>query len=377
MSVRNAITETYGCRLPVFAFAHSAEVVAAVTRAGGIGVLGALDMTAEALDAALTYIDEHVDGLPYGVDIVVPAGTVDAGADLTFAAALAAIPERHKRFAEDLLRAHGVPAVGDDYEYPIVKAVGLDVSEDSHAHVEVALSHPVRLIVNALGPPPSDVVELAHDRGVKVGALIGSGRHVEAQLRRNVDLLVAQGTEAGGHTGEVATMVLVPEVVRAVAGRVPVLAAGGIGSGRQMLAALALGAAGVWTGTMWLTSKEAESHIDPVTRQNLLAARSTDTVRSKSMSGKPMRQLRNAWTDAWDGPDSPGCLPAPLQGIVHHAAIPRFRAARTADLCGYPAGQVIGQFGQPRTVAELMAALEGEFDDAGRQIVRTLSPSAR
>jgi len=241
----------------------------------------------------------------------------------------------------------------------------------------VALSHPVRLIVNALGPPPSDVVELAHDRGVKVGALIGSGRHVEAQLRRNVDLLVAQGTEAGGHTGEVATMVLVPEVVRAVAGRVPVLAAGGIGSGRQMLAALALGAAGVWTGTMWLTSKEAESHIDPVTRQNLLAARSTDTVRSKSMSGKPMRQLRNAWTDAWDGPDSPGCLPAPLQGIVHHAAIPRFRAARTADLCGYPAGQVIGQFGQPRTVAELMAALEGEFDDAGRQIVRTLSPSAR
>ena len=167
--------------------------------------------------------------------------------------------------------------------------------------------------LNALGPPPQHMIDRVKEEGRLIGALAGKAQHAERHVAAGVDLIIAQGAEAGGHTGEVGTMVLIPEIVDAVA-PVPVLGAGGIGRGRQMAAAMALGAAGVWCGSVWLTTDEAETH--PVVKQKFLAATSSDTLRSRSLTGKPARQLRSAWTDEWDDPANPRPLPMPLQPIL-------------------------------------------------------------
>src|SRR5262249_28553497 len=150
-----------------------------------------------------------------------------------------------------------------------------------------------------------------------VAALSGKAEHARRHVARGVDIIIAQGYEAGGHTGEIASMVLVPEIVDAVGGDVPVLAAGGIGSGRQFVAAPALGAARVWLGSAWVTTEEWALPSDlPAMRAALLAATSSDTVRSRIYSGKPARLLKNRWTDAWSEPGAPDPLPMPLQNIL-------------------------------------------------------------
>jgi NAD(P)H-dependent flavin oxidoreductase YrpB (nitropropane dioxygenase family) len=179
-------------------------------------------------------------------------------------------------------------------------------------------------------------------------------------------VIVAQGTEAGGHCGEISTMVLVPEVVDAVGPDVPVLAAGGIATGRQMAAALALGAQGVWTGSMWLTTTEADTHPDAM--ENLLAATSRDTVRSRAMTGKPARQLRTAWTDAWEGPDSPGTLPMPLQGILHQEAGRRTQRVHAKPLIGYPVGQIVGRMNKVRPSRDLVLEMVEEWIDTTEKL---------
>jgi NAD(P)H-dependent flavin oxidoreductase YrpB (nitropropane dioxygenase family) len=357
------LTRSFGCRYPIFGFSHTPDVVAAVTLAGGVGVLGALGMDGTKLEHALRVIEDKVGELPYGVDIVIPAKRAPGNEEIDFGSAASEIPQTHWDFTEELLQRHGVPPVGASYERRAVGAVGLSVDSEARDQLEIALAHKARVIVNALGPPPPYVVDTVHERGRLVGALVGSVNHVERQLNAGVDLVVAQGTEAGGHTGEIATMVLLPEVVRVVADRVPVLAAGGIGSGAQIVAAHALGAAGVWTGTLWLMSEEGQDDIDPATRSNLRDATSADTVRSRAMSGKPMRQLRTAWTQAWDGPESPGCLPAPYQGVIHHSTAHRFRKAQARPLCGYAVGQVIGQLHELRTVETIVRDLAQEVRD--------------
>ena len=171
-----------------------------------------------------------------------------------------------------------------------------------------------------------EVIDRAHAQGVQVAALVGRVPQAERDVQAGVDVIIAQGYEAGGHTGEVASMVLVPDVVDAIA-PVPVLAAGGIGTGRQMAAAMALGAQGVWTGSIWLTV--AESDTSAMIQQKLLAATSTDTVRSRAYTGKPARQLRTDWTDAWESDRSPGTLPMPLQFILNSYAMRRAPASRS------------------------------------------------
>ncbi|MHB8684945.1 MAG: nitronate monooxygenase, partial [Dehalococcoidia bacterium] len=305
--MRTRICDQFGIEFPIFAFSHCRDVVAAVSRAGGMGVLGALAFSPEQLEIELRWIDEHVDGRPYGVDVVMPASY--AGSDPAQLEAM--IPEAHRRFVEDTLARHNVPPLPPDAP-PAAGLLGW-THENARPQVDVALTHPIRLLANALGSPPADVIARAHEHGVVVAALAGTAEHARRQAAAGVDIIVAQGYEAGGHTGEIATMVLVPEVVAAVSPR-PVLAAGGIGSGRQMAAAMALGADGVWTGSIWLTVREADTG-DALT-EKLLAATSRDTVRSRSMTGKPARQLRTPWTEAWDATDSPGALPMPLQYML-------------------------------------------------------------
>ena len=371
--MHNRVCELLGIEFPILAFTHCRDVVAAVTRAGGMGVLGAAGHTPEELDIDLKWITEQVGGRPFGVDLIVPAKYVgkDEGG-VSRSELRARIPQAHRDFVEDIMRRYDVPPLPEG-DGP--RRGGGDAAPMSHDQavplMDVAFSYPIGLIVNALGSPPPDMVARAREHGVKVAALAGKAAHAVRHVAAGVDLVIAQGYEAGGHTGDIATMVLIPEIVDAVA-PVPVLAAGGIGSGRQMAAALALGAEGVWCGSVWLTTEEAETH--PLVKQKFLAATSSDTLRSRSKTGKPARQLRSAWTDEWDSPASPGPLPMPLQPIlIGEASVRIDRAAKdlssgAGQLANYFVGQVVGSMNEVKPAARVVLEMVEQFIDAVQRL---------
>ncbi|MGP3915331.1 NAD(P)H-dependent flavin oxidoreductase [Nonomuraea sp. 10N515B] len=371
--MRTAICERLGIEFPLFAFSHCRDVVAAVTNAGGFGVLGAIAYSPEQLDTELTWIDEQVGGRPYGVDVLVP-GKIDDSALDRRAHLLDFIPDRHRDFVTHLLAKYGVSAPAQPLT-AVADELGRRVTAaGATGLIDVALKHPIGLIASALGPPPEEMVAKARQAGVPVAALVGTVEHARRQVAAGADLIVAQGTEAGGHTGEIATMVLVPQVVDAVA-PVPVLAAGGIASGRQMAAAMALGADGVWCGSVWLTTEEAETA--PAVKRKMLAASSLDTVRSRSRTGKPARQLKSAWTEEWDsGPESPGPLGMPLQILLSEGAMARIGAAAekgepgAVDLVNYYVGQVVGQLDQVKPAREVVYDMISEFGEAVERLTR-------
>ncbi|HET6732177.1 nitronate monooxygenase [Mycobacterium sp.] len=336
--MKPAICEQFGIDFPLFAFSHCRDVVAAVTNAGGFGVLGATAFTPEQLDQELSWIDEHVGGKPYGLDLIVPAKFEGKGEKLSRGELAERIPESYRGFIAELLAAHDIepeesPRIGPSF-------LSGDTGKDL---LDVAMSHPIKLIANALGVPPDYMIEAGKERGVPVAALVGAKEHAVKQVHAGVDLIVAQGTEAGGHCGEVTTMVLIPEVLEALAAigsKIPVLAAGGIVTGRQMAAAVAMGADGAWTGSVWLTTEEAETA--PHTVQKMLAATSRDTIRSAGRTGKPARQLVSDWTDAWlprEGGQRP--LPLPLQSMLSEPVIRRVDVLASQ---GHPGAQALATY---------------------------------
>jgi len=361
--MRTKLAEDMGLEFPIFAFTHCRDVAAAVSKAGGLGVLGVAGHGLKGLRAELEWIEKEVEGKPFGVDLLLPTrfvGSEQGGLD---AGQLdEKIPQEHRRFVDELLAKHGVPSLPADVELTPEFSVGYEKQRDV---IELVFSHPISLIASALGPPPGWMIERGRSRGVKVAALAGTVDHARRHAEAGVDIVVAQGYEAGGHTGEISTMVLVPEVVDAV-GSLPVLAAGGIGNGRQLTAALALGAQGVWTGSVWLTTEEAETH--PVVKEKFLRASSRDTIRSRSLTGKPARQLRSAWTEAWDDPENPDPLPMPLQPRLVREA--QARIQRTAhkspgaeQLINYFVGQIVGSLNQVKSVRSVIEELVQEYAD--------------
>jgi NAD(P)H-dependent flavin oxidoreductase YrpB (nitropropane dioxygenase family) len=352
-----------GLEFPIFAFTHCRDVAAAVSKAGGLGVLGVAAHSIDNLRMELEWIEKEVAGKPYGVDLLLPARFVGSeGPALDESKLDAMIPAEHRRFVDELLEKHGVPKLPEGAAVPEAFAVGYEQQRDV---IELVFQHPIRLIASALGPPPGWMIEQARAHGVQVAALAGTLDHARRHVEAGVDIIVAQGYEAGGHTGEIATMVLVPEVVDAVA-PLPVLAAGGIANGRQIAAALALGAQGVWMGSAWLTTEEAETH--PVVKEKFLKATSRDTIRSKSLTGKPARQLRSAWTEAWSDPANPQPLPMPLQPRLVGEA--QARISRTAhkspgakDLINYFVGQVVGSMNEVKSCRSLIEELVQEYVD--------------
>jgi len=358
--VRTSLCRLLDIEHPIVGFSPSEHVAAAISRAGGLGVLGCVRFNDPGdLDTVLGWMDANTDGRPYGVDVVMPAKvpTEGAAADLG-----AMIPAGHKDFVQQTLTRLGVPPLPDD------ATAGDGVLGWLHSvarqHVEVALAHPARLIANALGSPPPDVISRAHERGMLVAALAGKAEHARGHVASGVDIVVAQGYEAGGHTGEIASMVLVPEIADAVGEEVPVLAAGGIGCGRQVAAALALGAVGVWMGSAWLTTEEyALGSPVPALRDALLAATSSDTVRSRIYSGKPARLLKNRWTQAWAEPGAPAPLPMPLQNLLVSEAHQRLMRSGQPDVLPMPVGQIVGRMNEVRPVADVIAALVAEADE--------------
>jgi NAD(P)H-dependent flavin oxidoreductase YrpB (nitropropane dioxygenase family) len=356
--VRTSLCDLLGIEHPIAGFTPSEHVAAAISRAGGLGVLGCVRFNdADELDTVLHWMDENTDGRPYGVDVVMPAKVPAEGAAVDLGSL---IPDGHRDFVTETLRKLGVPPLPDGDQ--ATDGVLGWLHSVARQHVEVALSHPAKLIANALGSPPADVIDRAHSHGMLVAALAGKAEHARRHAGLGVDIVVAQGYEAGGHTGEIASMVLVPEIVDAV--DAPVLAAGGIGSGRQIAAALALGAVGAWMGSAWLTTKEYTlTSSMPAMQEALLAASSSDTVRSRIYSGKPARLLRNRWTRAWEEPGAPEPLPMPLQNLLVSEAHQRLMRAGMPDVVPMPAGQIIGRMNEVRAVADLMADLVREADE--------------
>ena len=376
--MNNEVCRLTGCEFPLFAFSHCRDVVVAVSKAGGFGVLGATRFTPEQLEEELAWIDEHIDGAPYGVDVLVPE-VVDprvAGLADNDRRAEAISPE-HRVFTADLLGQYGIAVTPDE----VVAWRGRSgiTPENGHALMEVAFRHPIRLIANALGIAPPEMIAQGKARGIPVAALVGAKEHALRQAAAGVDIIVAQGTEAGGHCGEVSTLVLIPEVVRALAKGgydIPVLAAGGIMTGAQMAGMMAAGAQGAWTGSVWLATPEAET--SEAFRDKMIAARSRDTVRSRSRTGKPARQLKTAWHEAWDSAEGPGALPMPLMGMVSEPSFQKIEKAvlggnqEARELVSYFVGQGVGLIDQVRSARGVVQEFREEFAAAVVGLVATM-----
>ncbi len=372
--MKTPVCESLGIDFPLFAFSHCRDVVAAVTNAGGLGVLGGVAFTPEQLERELTWIDSQVAGKPYGVDIIVPARAEGKGEALSRAELAARIPQAHRSFVAQLLASHDI-----EVEEVVIGAAALG-GETGQSLLDVALGHPIALMANALGVPPDYMIEAGREHGIPVAALVGAKEHAVKQVKAGVDLIVAQGTEAGGHCGEVSTLVLVPEVleaVRAAGSQVPVLAAGGIVTGRQMAGCVAMGAAGAWTGSVWLTTEEAETA--PHTVQKMLSATSRDTVRSAGRTGKPSRQLASDWTRAWaSGPDSMAPLPLPLQSMISEPALHKIdKLAANGHpgaqaLATYWVGQGVGMLNKVRPARDVVLEFIDDYVTAAERLAATL-----
>jgi NAD(P)H-dependent flavin oxidoreductase YrpB (nitropropane dioxygenase family) len=356
--MQTAATRMFGIDLPIFAFSHCRDVVVEASRAGGMGVLGAAWMTPEELEMSLTWIDRHVEGKPYGVDVVFP-GTFAALEDERDPELI--LPQAHRDFVTNLIDSADIPALPADDIRVFAKEHAKKMKmtpRDSERSLQIALRHPIKFVVSAMGVPPKHVVDSVHDLGIKVGALVGSVNHAIKQRDAGTDVLIAQGSEAGGHVGKVSSLVLWPQLVDTVA-PMPVLAAGGIGRGRQFAAAMALGVAGIWCGSIWLGSKESELSSD--LKEQLFKASSEDAVVSRALTGKPCRILRSKYTDAWERAGAPSPLAFPLQSILAGEPMRRAERARRLEYWTYAVGQIVGDMKHETTVRQIFADLLSEY----------------
>ena len=372
--MKSRACELLDIEFPLFAFSHCRDVVAEVSAAGGFGVLGAVGHSPKSLDIELSWIDEHCDGKPYGVDLLVPTSMDSKEAALNQQELEDRIPFDHKRYVEELLARHNIDT-SDLWDDVMRDGVGDNMRKTgADAVLEAAFSHPVKMVVNALGVPPDFMIERARANDVVVGALAGAKEHASKHSDAGIDLIIVAGTEAGGHCGEVSTMVLVPEVIEEIkdSGMV-VLAAGGIVTGRQMAACMAMGADGVWTGSVWLTTAEAETL--PVVKEKMLVANSRQTVRSRSRTGKYTRQLRSAWTDAWQAEESPDPLPMPLQGVVAEAAFRKINNLAQGGhegakrLANYFVGQGVGLMNEAKSVRTVVYEFMEDYASATERLI--------
>lgn len=374
--MQNDVTELLDLEFPIFAFSHCRDVVAAVSKAGGLGVLGAVAHSPEQLEIDLDWIEDEIGDKPYGVDLIIPAKYAgDDQGGYTTADLVQLIPGEHREFIDDILARYEVPPLpqSEADEDSSRGQGGMDRSgaapfsaNAAGPQIDVALAKKTAFVANALGPPPQHMIDAVKGAGRVVGALAGRPSHAEAHERAGVDIIIAQGSEAGGHTGEIGTMVLIPEIVDATSK--PVLGAGGIGRGRQMAAAMALGAQGVWCGSVWLTTDEAETH--PVVKEKFLAASSADTIRSRSLTGKHARMLKSAWTEEWESDETPAPLGMPLQPILTAEAQRRInRASHHAGsgaekLANYFVGQIVGNMNQRKSSTQVVMEMVEEFIEA-------------
>lgn len=356
--MRTSVTEMFGIDVPIFAFSHCRDVVLEASKAGGMGILGAAWMTPEELEISLKWIDERIDGKPYGVDIVFPGTYAPLNDDRDPEKIL---PPEHREFVQHLMDDAGIaPLPPED-----AKAFAQEHADkmkmtpnDSERSLEIALRHPIKFVVSAMGVPPKHIVDRVHQHGLMVGSLVGNIDHAQKQKDVGVDVLIAQGAEAGGHVGRVGSIVLWPQLVDAMA-PMPVLAAGGVGRGRQFAAAMALGAAGIWCGSVWLGTRESD--LNPDMKERLFDSKSEDAVVSRALTGKSCRILRSHYTDAWDKNEKLKPLTFPLQSILGGEPLRRAERMRRMDYWTYAVGQVVGDMNQETTVRQVFSEMLEEY----------------
>ena len=366
--MNSKICELLDIEFPLVAFTHCRDVVVAVSKAGGCGVLGAVGMSPEQLEQELKWIDDHIDGKPYGVDVLIPNKMVDQSEKFDADKLKGMIPQEYADFRADVLEKHDIEAS----ELRTIDTAGSSFaantkSDGAKALLDVAFNHPIKLIANALGVPPDWMLQMGKENDVKVAALLGTAQHAINQVKAGVDILVVSGTEAGGHCGSVSTMVLIPEVYEAIQpyGDVPILAAGGIVTGKQMAAAMTMGASGAWCGSVWLTTVESE--VPPIIKEKMVAANSSQTVRSRSRTGKHSRQLVSPWTEAWEAESAPEPLPMPLQPMVSEPALQKVAKLAEGghdgarDLATYWVGQGVGLMNQSISASDVVQEFKEDF----------------
>ena len=376
--MKSELCKKLGIEFPLFAFTHCRDVVAEVTNAGGFGVLGAVGLTPENLEVEMKWIDERVKGKPYGIDLLIPNNMEDKDGGLTDEQLKERIPAGHRKYVADLLERHQINSSdlwGGEYD----KRTSDNMREAGAMKlIDVAFKHPIKLFVNALGVPPKSIMERARAKGIMVGALTGAKEHAIKHAEAGVDILVAAGGEAGGHCGEVATIVLIPEVLQAIEPYkdIYVLAAGGIATGRQMAACMAMGADGAWCGSVWLTTVEAET--TPTVKEKMLKATSRNTVRSRSRTGKPTRQLQSAWSDAWGAKGAPEPLPMPLQGLLSRPAMAKVDKLAEGGhegakaLAAYFVGQAVGLMNTEQSARSVVMDFKKDYADAVERLSATM-----
>ena len=358
--MKNRMCEMFGIEVPIFAFSHCRDVVVEVSKAGGMGVLGMGRMSPERLKEELRWIDAHIGGKPYGIDILTPTTYEDPGAEKLNVDRI--VPKEHVQFVRKLLDDSGIPPLPEADEREIKERLLRETTftpEEGERMVELAIEHPIRLIVHALGTPPRHLVERAHAKGIKVAAMAGAVKHAIRHKEAGCDFVIAVGHEAGGHTGKTTSMVLWPRIVDAV-DPLPVLGAGGVGRGRQLAAARALGCEGVWCGSIWLTTGQSE--VIPEIKQKMIAAGADDSIHTPTVTGKPCRTLRNRFSEAWDQPGAPKVLPAPLQMLLWWSeGRTRVERVKAKEFLTYPVGQLVGDMNAETSVRQVVQDMLNEL----------------
>ncbi|MDA0351930.1 MAG: nitronate monooxygenase [Chloroflexi bacterium] len=341
--IHTRICDMLGIEHPIFAFSHSVDVVVAVTLAGGFGVWGGTRHLPEEIDEALTEIRERIGARPFGIDLVIPKGMPEHNNREEIEAQL---PDAHRAFVDHLFEKYQVPRDG----LPGARSRFVRSEDTARRQAEVVLKSDVDLFAMGIGSPEEFVTE-AKRRGKRVLSLVGSPKHARRAIDAGAEILVAQGHDSGAHTGPIGTFSLVPQVVQ-IAGDTPVLAAGGVATGQHVAAALALGAVGVWVGTAWLATQEADT--PPSVKRKLIEAGAEDTVITRAQSGKTNRQLRTAYQDEWAAEGAPTPLKMPYQDILVGDLLGSIIRHDIEPLIGSGAGQGVVWTDREATVAEVM-----------------------
>jgi NAD(P)H-dependent flavin oxidoreductase YrpB (nitropropane dioxygenase family) len=359
-ALRTKLCEMLAIEVPIVAFTHCKDVAVAAINAGGFAVLGEAMHTADEIAADIRWLRERVGERSFGIDLVLPSSAPPAG---TPEELMAEIPEAYREFAQRIKQSYDVP----DPAGPVaLRQWGGLNKELGHAQIDVLLDERVPVIATGLGSPDF-LIGAAHERGLLVFGLIGMAHQAERQLVRGVDAVVAQGYDAAGHTGAMGTFSIVPEVA-SIAGDTPVIAAGGVTTGRHLAAALCLGAAGVWAGTVWLASHESD--IEAVVKERILAAKGDDTTRTACISGKTMRILKCPWTEEWQKPGAPPVLRSPYQMLLSSDYIQGANDHLRGDLMTEAAGQGVGFVKEPQATADILRAMA----DEARAVLGGLTP---
>lgn len=356
-TLRTPVCDRLGIAHPIFGFSHSVDVVVEIARAGGYPVLGLAREMPHEIPHILRAVDERMQGRPYGVDLMLPAAVPRTG---SIDDVRAALPAAHVDFVQGLRERFNVqPPQKPSFFTTQVRSEDLFESQ-----IEQVLASNATGVATAIGLR-ADLIARAKARGKTTFSLVGSVRHAQKALALGVDVLVAQGYDAGGHTGSVGTFSLVPQIV-AAAGDVPVLAAGGIGNGAQIVGAIGMGAQGGWLGTLWMAARE--NHTPPALLARLIAAGSEDTVISRAHSGKPCRVVRSDWIDAWAEQGAPEPLAMPMQQALTGDVFASIHEHDDPRLVYEAAGQSVFAIREATTIERQMATLLDEMSAAAARL---------